>query len=78
LVDLDVIRRYSLALRREAAPAAEVLASLDASRAAVLALMRAEMGSIDLRSPRGAKAKVTGRARPLPRTGAPPRTRSPS
>jgi hypothetical protein len=41
LVDLDVIKRYSLAIRQETAPAAEVLAALDASRAAVLAAMTA-------------------------------------
>lgn len=35
LVDLDVIKRYSLAVRQETAPAEEVLAALDASRAAV-------------------------------------------
>jgi hypothetical protein len=39
LVDLDVIRRYSLALRQESAPAEEVLALLDASREVVLALV---------------------------------------
>jgi hypothetical protein len=37
LVDLEVIKRYSLAIRQETAPAVEVLAALDASRAAVLA-----------------------------------------
>lgn len=41
LVDLEVIKRYSLAIRQESAPAAEVLAALDASRAAVLAVMTA-------------------------------------
>lgn len=39
LVDLDLIRRYSLALRQETAPAQEVLALLDASREVVLAQM---------------------------------------
>jgi hypothetical protein len=39
LVDLDVIKRYSLALRQESAPAEEVLAALDASREAVMAAM---------------------------------------
>ncbi|MEO7836073.1 MAG: hypothetical protein ABIS21_00350 [Acidimicrobiales bacterium] len=42
LVDLDVIKRYSLALRQEVAPAEEVLAILDASRRQVLAAMRPE------------------------------------
>jgi hypothetical protein len=37
LVDLELIRRYSLAVRQESAPAEEILAALDASRDAVLA-----------------------------------------
>ncbi|HZQ27512.1 MAG TPA: hypothetical protein VFA94_07420 [Acidimicrobiales bacterium] len=41
LVDLDVIKRYSLAVRQEWASAEEVLAALDASRAQVLAAMGA-------------------------------------
>lgn len=40
LVDLDMIKRYSLAIRQEAAPAEEVLAALDASRDQVLAVLR--------------------------------------
>jgi hypothetical protein len=39
LVDLEVIKRYSLAVRQESAPAEDLLAVLDASRAAVLAAM---------------------------------------
>jgi hypothetical protein len=39
LVDLDVIKRYSLLVRHDAAPADELLASLDASREVVLAAM---------------------------------------
>ncbi len=39
LVDLEVIVRYSLAIRQELAPAEEVLAALDESRAMVLALL---------------------------------------
>lgn len=39
LVDLEVIRRFSLALRQASAPAEEVLAALDASREAVLRAM---------------------------------------
>ncbi len=35
LVDLDVIKRYSLAVRQESAPAKELLDALDASRAFV-------------------------------------------
>ncbi|HUP69231.1 MAG TPA: hypothetical protein VM142_05385 [Acidimicrobiales bacterium] len=40
LVDLDVINRYSLAVRQEWAPAEEVLAVLEASREQVMAAMR--------------------------------------
>ena len=39
LVDLEVIVRYSLAIRQELAPAEEVLAALDESRAVVMALL---------------------------------------
>ena len=39
LVDLEVIKRYSLAIRQESAPADEVLAVLDLSREVVLAAM---------------------------------------
>ena len=39
LVDLEVIKRYSLAVRQESAPAEDLLAALDASRDAVLATM---------------------------------------
>lgn len=42
LVDLEVIKRYSLAVRQESAPAADLLAALDASRDAVLALLPRE------------------------------------
>ena len=41
LVDLEVIKRYSLAIRQESAPADEVLAVLELSRDAVLAAMAA-------------------------------------
>jgi len=41
LVDLDVIKRYSLAIRQEAAPAEEVLAVLEATRAQVEAAIEA-------------------------------------
>jgi len=40
LVDLEVIKRYSLAVRRDSVPADELLAALDASRDVVLAAMR--------------------------------------
>jgi hypothetical protein len=39
LVDLDIIRRYSLAVRQETAPAEEILAVLDASREIVMAAL---------------------------------------
>ena len=39
LVDLDIIRRFSLAVRCDAAPAEELLAALDASRAVVEAAL---------------------------------------
>ncbi|MDQ1397794.1 MAG: Histone H1-like nucleoprotein [Acidimicrobiaceae bacterium] len=39
LVDLDVIKRFSLAVRAESAPAADVLAALEASRVAVLEII---------------------------------------
>lgn len=45
LVDLAVIKRYSLAVRAESAPAEEVLAALDASRQQVLAVLRPERRS---------------------------------
>lgn len=37
LVDLEVIKRYSLAVRQESAEAEDLLAALDASRETVLA-----------------------------------------
>ncbi len=40
LVDLEVIKRYSLAVRRETVPAEELLQALDASRAVVAAALR--------------------------------------
>lgn len=39
LVDLEIIKRYSLAVRQETAPAAEILALLEASREAVLSAL---------------------------------------
>jgi hypothetical protein len=52
LVDLEVIKRYSLAIRQESAPAAEVLAALDASRATVLAAMTARRPPVARPAPR--------------------------
>ncbi len=40
LVDLDVIKRYSLAIRQEQAPAEELHAVLDATRQQVEAALR--------------------------------------
>ncbi|MEA3077211.1 MAG: hypothetical protein QOF60_2119 [Actinomycetota bacterium] len=42
LVDLEVIKRYSLAVRQETVPADEILVALDASRQAVLAAIKAQ------------------------------------
>ncbi|GAC1531834.1 MAG: hypothetical protein NVS3B12_08500 [Acidimicrobiales bacterium] len=39
LVDLEVIKKYSLAVRRDTVPAEELLAALDASREIVLAAL---------------------------------------
>ena len=50
LVDLEIIKRYSLAVRREKAPAEELLAALDASRAAVVASMGTSSSSKGRRS----------------------------
>jgi hypothetical protein len=40
LVDLEIIKRYSLAIRQETAPADELLAVLDATREAIAASMK--------------------------------------
>ena len=42
LVDLEIIKRYSLAIRQETASAEELLAVLDASRDTVAAAMNPE------------------------------------
>ena len=47
LVDLEVFKRFSLAVRREYAPAEAVLAVLEADRRAVLAAMDADDGNAD-------------------------------
>ena len=57
LVDLEVIKRYSLAVRQESAPAEDLLAALDASRDAVLALLGAP--ATPARKPRAAAKKTT-------------------
>jgi hypothetical protein len=62
LVDLEVIKRYSLAIRQESAPADEVLAVLELSRDAVLAVMAAEPQRGRAAEPRGKKAPSPRRA----------------
>jgi hypothetical protein len=42
LVDLEIIKRFSLAVRQESAPAEDVLAALDADRARLLAIVGRE------------------------------------
>jgi hypothetical protein len=51
LVDLPVIKRYSLAVRQESAPAAELLAALEESRAMVLAALGQSGGTARRRQP---------------------------
>ena len=57
LVDLDVINRYSLLVRHDAAPADELLASLDASRAVVLAALAQVKAPSRRRGPQATKPK---------------------
>ncbi len=52
LVDLEVIKRYSLAVRQESAPAEDLLAALDASREAILATMAPPIPAKPARRPR--------------------------
>lgn len=59
LVDLELIRRYSLAIRQESADAAEVMKLLDADRAHLERLMRprrSSAASARARSKAGSKA----------------------
>ena len=69
LVDLEVIKRYSLAIRQESAPAAEVLAALDASRATVLAAMTQRVGAARP-VPRPVERKAPAAKRPTAKTPA--------
>jgi len=64
LVDLEVIKRYSLAIRQESAPADEVLAVLELSRDAVLAVMAAEPRAKKAAAPKRAAAKVPAKRAP--------------
>ncbi len=54
LVDLEIIKRYSLAIRQETAPAEEVLAALDATRELVAAALGQQPKTT--RRPRSKKA----------------------
>jgi hypothetical protein len=63
LVDLEVIKRYSLAIRQESAPADEVLAVLELSRDAVLAAMAGEPSARKAAAKR-APAKAPARRTP--------------
>ena len=60
LVDLDVIKRFSLAVRQDTAPAADVLEALDASRAAVLKVIGKPPAKKAAR-PRKATSKTTSK-----------------
>lgn len=64
LVDLEVIKRYSLAIRQESAPADEVLAVLELSREAVLAAVAAQPSNRKAAAPKKAPTRVT--AKPAP------------
>ena len=56
LVDLEIIKRYSLAIRQETASAEELLAALDASRAVVAAAAKSSKSSKTSRARKSAKA----------------------
>jgi hypothetical protein len=60
LVDLEVIKRYSLAVRRDTVPAEELLEALEASQAAV----RAALG---VSPPPSAARRASARPTPRPR-----------
>ena len=64
LVDLEVIKRYSLAIRQESAPADEVLAVLELSREAVLAAVAAQPPTSRAPAPKKAPTKVTTKPAP--------------
>lgn len=55
LVDLEIIKRYSLAVRQETAPAEDVLAILDESRAVVAAAIEVD-GAMKTKPPRARRA----------------------
>ena len=62
LVDLEIIKRYSLAIRQETVPAEELLAVLDASRDAVLAAANGSINGKKRSSRTPAPAKKPARA----------------
>jgi hypothetical protein len=63
LVDLEVIKRYSLAVRRDTVPAAELLEALDASRDLVQAALAGEAPADGTaRRPRSATPAAAKRA----------------
>lgn len=77
LVDLEVIKRYSLAVRREAVPAEELLAALEASRATVEAAMAPASRSAKGRRTRSTTTRTTKsasarKAKPKAAPAAPP------
>ena len=63
LVDLEIIKRYSLAIRQETASADELLAALDASRAVVAAAAKSSRSSKpSSRSTKSSAAKKSARS----------------
>jgi hypothetical protein len=56
LVDLEIIKRYSLAIRQETASADELLAALDASRAVVAAAAESSKSTKAAKSARSRKS----------------------
>jgi len=64
LVDLEVIKRYSLAIRQESAPADEVLAVLELSRDAVLAAIEAAPPARRAPAPKKVPAKAATKRAP--------------
>src|SRR3954449_6159362 len=70
LVDLEVLKRFSLVLRREFADAEDVLAALDTSRSLVLAALgRAAPAKAPAKAP--ARPPAKGAAKAAPAKGAP-------
>src|SRR5581483_820515 len=72
LVDLEVLKRFSLVLRREYADAEDVLAALDTSRGLVLAALgRPDPGPAPTKAPaRGAAKAAKAPAKAAPAKGA--------